>query len=177
MLASLLATFAHHIEHLLHVTALADDVVDAVLAGLGRTEVGDLLAQVAGFQRLADDDRQFVEVERLVDVVVGAQAHRLDGSLQHAEGGDHDDDQLLVELLGAGEHFQPVHAGELDIEEHQVGHVFLQLAQGVLAGCRGLHLVALLAQRLLQGPADQVFVVDNQNFGFTHWYSFKIREA
>ncbi len=85
------------------------------------TQVRDLLAQVAGFQRLFDDDRQFVEIERLVDIVIGAHAHRLDRGFQHAERGHHDDDDLLVNLLNFFQHLQAVYAGKLDVEQDQFG--------------------------------------------------------
>ena len=74
----------------------------------------------------------------------------------------------LLDLL---QHLQAVDAGQLDIEQHQVGGLLPDQPQGILPGAGGKDLVSLLLQVLLQGPADQMLVIDHQDFLFTHHQS------
>jgi hypothetical protein len=138
--------------------------------GLLRAQMRNFPFQLAGLQRLADDDSQFVQIEWLVDIVVGPHPHRLDGGLQNAKGGDHYDDDIVLHLLDFFQDFQAVDAGKLDIEEHHVGSVFAQQAQGVLAGTGAQDFITLLLEILLQRPTDELFVVDHENLVFTHWF-------
>ena len=46
----------------------------------------------------ADGEEDFIQVERLGDVVVGPEFHRLDGGGAAAQGGD-DDDRNLLQLI------------------------------------------------------------------------------
>ena len=48
---------AHHIEDLLHVATVTNDIVDTELALLGGAQMGDFLPQLAGFEGLLDDNR------------------------------------------------------------------------------------------------------------------------
>jgi hypothetical protein len=70
-------------------------------------------------QRPADGEQHFVEVERLGDVAVGAELHRLEGRAAAAVGGDDDDRRLLQPLGVAAQHRQPVAAGHLQVDEAQ----------------------------------------------------------
>ena len=67
--------------HLPHRRRLADDRVEAEFAFLVAPQCAHFAAQLAGFQRLLDEQRHFIEMERLVDVVIRAELHRLDGAL------------------------------------------------------------------------------------------------
>ncbi len=132
--------------------------------------MGDLLAQLTCFQRLLDDDREFVQIERLVDVIVRSETHGLDSGFENAKSGDHDHDDLAVCLFDALQNLQAVHAGQLDIEQHQLRGVVLHLLEGLLTTGSGDHVVTLLEQGLLKRPANQMFVIDNQNSCITHDY-------
>ena len=57
-----------------------------------RPQRADLAAQPAGFERLLDEQRDLVEIERLVDVVVRAPLHRLDRVFDGREAGHQDDE-------------------------------------------------------------------------------------
>ncbi|ALC15448.1 hypothetical protein DSOUD_0660 [Desulfuromonas soudanensis] len=158
----------HHGQYGVHVAVGADDVADAVLARLLGTQVLHLALELAGFESLFDDDGELVEIEGLVDVVVGPHAHRLDGGLKNAEGGHHDDGGLLLHLLDPLEDLEAADSRKLDIEEHQIRRFFAHQPEGVFTGTGGKDLIPLLLEILLQGPANQMFVVDDQNFIFAH---------
>ena len=125
-------------------------------------ETRHLELEVGVFQRLSDDDGEFVEVERFADVVVGPQPHGVDGRFEAAVGGHHDDHDLLIVFLDLFQDLNAVDARHLDIEQHQIGLFLPNQAQRLFAVTGGNDLVALLLQILLQRPADQVFVVDDQ---------------
>ncbi len=80
-----------------------------------------LSPELSRFQRFFDGNRQLVKVERLADIVVGAHAHRLDRRLQHPQGGNHDDNEFLIDGFGFFQHVQAVYTRQLDIKQHQVG--------------------------------------------------------
>ena len=61
--------------------ALADDAVEAVGLRLARAQRAHLAAQPRRLERLLDQQRDLVEVERLVGVVIRAVLHRLDGGV------------------------------------------------------------------------------------------------
>src|SRR5210317_1332450 len=152
---------ANHVEDLLHVTTFADDVIDAELAFLGGTEVSNFLTQLTGLKSLLDNDGQLIEVERLVDVVMRSKPHRLDGRFKHAKSRDHNDNDFVIKLLDLLQHLQPIHTRELDIKQHQRGSIFLDLPDRFLAAGSGNDVVTLFFQGLLQGPADQVLIINN----------------
>src|SRR5207244_12705696 len=61
-----------------------------------------------------------VEVEWLVDVMVGAELHRLDGGLDARKRGHHDDLRLGRGVLHPFEHREAVAVWQLEIEEYEV---------------------------------------------------------
>ena len=105
---------------LLHRRETADDRVEAVLLPLAAAQRPHFAPQLAGLERLLDEQRHFVEVERLVDVVVRAELHRLDGVLDRREGGHQDDQRLGRLLLDSAQHGQAVAVGQLEVEQHQI---------------------------------------------------------
>ena len=93
-----------------------------------------------------DAGRQLVGVERLGDVVVGAEveALRLVGGRALGREEDHRHRALLAELA---HDLDPVEVRHDDVEEDDVGADLLGLGEGVLAAGRGDDPEALLAQR------------------------------
>ncbi len=164
----------HHGQHVFHMPAAADDVGDPVFARLFGTQMGDLAFKLSGFEGLLDDDGELVEVEGLVDVVVGAHPHRLYRRLQHAEGGNHDDDDVNFQVLDPFQNLQAVDSRQLDIEQHQVGRLLPQNLESVFSGACRENLVALLFKVLLQRPANQMFVIHNQNFMMAHCHPLSV---
>ena len=93
-----------------------------------------------------DPREQLLAAERLGDVVVGAGVERLDlGQLVGLAG--QDDDRDLARPAGDADHLDAVAAGHREVEQHQVGRLLGEPAQGRVAVVRGHDLVA--------GRADQ----------------------
>ena len=151
------------LEHLLHRRGVADDVREAVLLGQPLAQLARLRAQPALLQLALDHDGQLVDVDRLGQVVGGARAHGRDRGLDRAERGHHDHRQVGVALAQACQQLDAVHAGHLQVGEHQVGRELLQLAQRLEPVGGGLDLVALVAQELGERGARVDLVVDDQD--------------
>ena len=103
--------------------ALAED-----LAGVRTTcgELDQLRARLAARERGLHDRAQPIDVDRLDQVLVGAELDRLDGRL-HVVARGHDDDRRLGRALRErGEHVEAGAAGQAEIEQHQVGAVGAQ---------------------------------------------------
>ncbi|MGC4084335.1 MAG: hypothetical protein QM736_20045 [Vicinamibacterales bacterium] len=147
--------------------AAADDALEAVGLCLIGPEGLDLAPETGGLERLVDHQSDLVEIERLVGVVIRAVLHRLDGRLDAGEGGQQDDQHVRVALFQLLENLEAVAVRQFVVEEDQV-HPFLT------AGNRGRgrigldDSVALLRKPILQRPANQLLVVDNENGGGGH---------
>ena len=112
---------------------LGDHPVDllhlGVLARRARRSRGAARARRAGIRPRArasacrapaDQREQLVLVERLGDVVEGAQLHRLDRGADGLHRGHQDDLQPLVDRLDPLEDLDAVHPGQADVEQDQV---------------------------------------------------------
>jgi hypothetical protein len=88
-----------------------------------------LAAQARGFHRAADHHHQLVDVEGLLDEVVGALLDRRDRDLDIAVARDDDDRHIGVVALHVLEDVDPVHVAVLepDIEDHQPRRGLVQL--------------------------------------------------
>jgi hypothetical protein len=114
-------------------------------------------------ERVAEEDKDPVGVERLLEDVVGAQLRCLDRRLDRRVPADHDHARRRVDLADALQALESIHARHLHVEEREVGSPLLE---GGNAGGRvrlGSHLVPLVLQELAQGGADPLFVVDDQD--------------
>ena len=152
------------VEDLLHPRAAADDLAEAVGVLL------QVLAQhaILGDQpplreRVADDGEHFVVLERLGDVVERAALHRGDGALDRRERRDHQDRQLVVDLLQLVERRHAVHARHHDVDDGGVegdGAGELEALGGVGGEAHG---VALARQQRFEDLAHDLLVVDDQD--------------
>ena len=113
-----------------------------------RPQRADLAAQTAGLERLLDEQHHFVEIERLVDVVVRAELHRLDGVLDRRKRGHQDDQRLGRLLLDALQHRQPVAVRQLEVEQNEVDACAAHL-NGFCGGVRFEDLVPSCSRRSL----------------------------
>src|SRR5438094_514857 len=80
----------------------------------------------AALERVGNGQLQLVELERLGDVVVGAELHRLDGRLRGGEGGHHQHDGPRRELLGGLQHTEAVDLPHAEIGDDQVEALALE---------------------------------------------------
>ena len=146
----------------------ADDLVGAGLAAHLAAEGFDLATEAVGFEGVLDGDAEFVEIERLADEIVSAHS---DGCLDVVElriAGHHDDDARLDGRFHLFEHFEPADIGQADVEQHDVGSLGLGDRER-LGAVLGLEdgVVPFLAL-LPEAPADEPFVVNDQDFDLCH---------
>ena len=99
---------------------LADDAIEAVGLGLARAQRPHFAPQLRRLERLLDEQRDLVEVERLVRVVIRALLHRLDGGLDARVRGQQDDERVGIALLDPLEHRQAVAVRQPVVEQHQI---------------------------------------------------------
>ncbi|MNZ84398.1 hypothetical protein D3C78_1031530 [compost metagenome] len=119
--------------------------------------------------RLATQDRldashQLIGVERLGQVIVGAQLQALDTAQFVALGGEHDDRNLVVRATQAAAGGQAVFAGQHQVEDDQVEHFARQQAIHLLSVRYGAGAVALADEKTLQQAAEPRIVVNDKNF-------------
>ncbi|OPY04690.1 MAG: hypothetical protein A4E67_02271 [Syntrophaceae bacterium PtaB.Bin038] len=76
--------------------------------------------QDAPLRDAVDVQQELVEIDGLRHVVDGPRLHGLDGRLDRAVGGHHDDVELRVELLHLLQHLQAVHARHLVVHQQEV---------------------------------------------------------
>ena len=148
--------------HADHDVALADDPVEAVRLRLAGAQRPHLAPQLRRLERLGDEERDFVHVERLVRVVVGAVLHRFDGVVDARIRGQQNDQRVGVVFLDLLQHGQAVGIGQAEVEEDEIDALLVSLDR-LGGGFRLEHAVTFLAEPLGEGPADQLFIVDNQN--------------
>ncbi len=93
-----------------------------------------VLARAANFLvGSAEGLAQQVDVHRFLEVGEGAQLQALLPVLFAAVAGEHDDLDSRAALLDAPQHLQPVDAGHLEVEDHDIRLVLLHHLQGRLA--------------------------------------------
>src|SRR6185437_5946492 len=103
-------------------------------------------------------------IERLHQIFVGARMHDMGDGVGVAFGGGDDDHRAVAALLAAHafEEIDAAHAGQVAVEQDDVGHFFMTDAQGAHAVFRfgdvELHFLEDLARHGAQHPA----VVDDQ---------------
>ncbi len=125
---------AGHVDELHHLVAFVDDLFG------GHAALAQLLPeqfvfpdQAPAFRNAVHQQKQLIELHGLGDVVDGADLDRFDGRFNGAVGGDDDDVDLMVDALHFLEHVHAVHAGHLDVQEHDVDIVLLEPLQALPA--------------------------------------------
>ena len=145
---------------------IASDAKVHVAASARPSPAGQVLHPVferARVQRVADRGQDLLQLERLLDEVVRAELHRVDGvgdrSLRR------DDEELRIGGVGAhlAQQIEPAAIAEHEVEDHRVGTHGLEFAQPLRARAGQRDLVALTRQRAAQRLPDQRFVVDNED--------------
>ena len=96
-----------------------------------RSEVQDLLEEFLFLYDPFDEREDLVGVERLGDVIGGAQLDGLNGGLERLDGGDDHHLGLLVQLLDAAQDLQTVHPRHADVQEDQIDVARAEHAKGL----------------------------------------------
>ena len=118
---------------------------------------------VASRQGLLDETRQVVQLQRLLQEVVGAELHRLDRRAHGAVAGEHHHRHAGLGRAAGLQHPQARDVGELEIGEDEVEGARREQPDAGLAVGGARHLVPLLAQRRLQHAPQGVAVLDDQD--------------
>jgi hypothetical protein len=154
----------HQVHHRAHAWPLADQIADPKRARDLGAQYAVLQHDGALLQRLFHLRQQLAVLEWLLDVVVGAQAHRLDSLLGGREGGDHDHLQRLVTPLGCAQYLHARAIGHGQIADHQIEHALaLHARDGALHAIHQLDFVTGASHQDAQHLAQTGLVVANQD--------------
>ena len=93
-------------------------------------------------ERALDGELEFVDLERLGDVVVSAQLHRFHGGFHRGVAGDHDDGGERGQIAARFEDVEAVHVFHLDVRDNHLRHASGQGVDGACGGVEGEDLVA-----------------------------------
>ena len=94
------ADIADQFEHRMHARVLAEHVMKRVIRLQLLPQIGHFVLQASLAQGTLDDQAQIVDVDRLGQKVVGAEADRLHGVVDAAEGRHDDDGQRQIAASG-----------------------------------------------------------------------------
>ena len=120
-------------------------------------------AQLVNFQRARDDVHDVVGGERLGDVVVGPQAHRLDRVGNRAVGGHHHYWHRGIEALDRFEQLQAAHPFHPNVGDDDRGHRRSEQFERSLGIFRDRHLMMSGFQAGREHATDIAVVVDDKN--------------
>ena len=151
------------LEQLLHLLALADDVLELVAILQLLLQLLVLVDERLLLDRLLELVEQALGVDRLLEKVERAGLHRLDRARDVALPGDDDDLGLGVELLELADELDAV-----DVGQHHVGHdrvrpPGLEELFAARADERRPHLVARVLEQDLQPLGHRRLVVDGED--------------
>ncbi len=152
-----------HLAQLAHGGAIADQRAGAQRMQLAAVEVAGV-GERGVVEGAADGEFEFVEVDRLGQVVGGAAAYHRDGVADRAEAGQHDHRVLAGEF---GQHVAAFGVGQLVVEYDEVGFHPLQQCPGLRPVCRRMGVVAETRATARYQAAEHRVVVDHE-YGFLH---------
>jgi hypothetical protein len=106
--------------------------------------------------------------ERLDQVVVGAAVEALDAVVECVAGGQDQHARIGPALPQRAQDLEAVPSRQRQIEQHNVEGLGADAEEGILAGRRHRHVVALAHEALTQRVGDLLLVLDNENRTCTH---------
>ncbi len=122
-----------------------------------------LLDQPADAQGILQGQEDFLQRQRFLDKVVGAEARGLDRSFDGAVPAHHDHQLFGIHFANPSQRFKAVNPWHPDIEKDDVDTLFPQLVEAGAAVGGEEDPVALILQNPLQAGANAVFIINNQN--------------
>ena len=149
----------------LHRHAAADESIRSVFRPISFIEQRRHMRHPADHQSLFDHSLQLLGVERLGEIVIGPQFHRLNGGLGRAESCDEDHQALGIQAVQFVEQFESGRSSQPDVEEHHI-RTLLRCDPQRFVRCFRLEDNQVLT--LENGPnteADAGLVIDNQQLG------------
>ena len=103
------------------------------------------------------------ELHRLREESLGSRLHRQHGERDVRVAGDHHDDRPM--LARPGQHVEPRHVGQLQVEQHQRGMLGLHHRDRLLARARTPHVVPRPLEVAAEGGGEVGLVVDDEDLG------------
>ncbi len=114
-------------------------------------------------QQRAHPRQQLLPLERLDEVVVGADVQPGDARVQRVARGQHEDRRVVLVGAQLAGDVEAVHPRQAEVEHDQVGEEGVDLVQRLDPVAGELHLVALQAQRALEHLGDLLVVLDDEH--------------
>ena len=152
-----------HLEHVEHRFASADDVGELVRQPERPLEQHVFLPEVPALDLLADLHLEQVDLERLAQIVAGAQPHCLDRRLGRRKGRDHDAQDVRIDALGGAQDLDAAHVSHLDVGDQQIDAFPLQNRDRGGAGLGEQDVVPLAFQNDREQLAHRSLVVDDED--------------
>ena len=149
-------------ENFAHRRALSHEIAGTRDFGDGFAQADVFFLGAAVGQSFFHQMRDFVRIERLADIVIGAVLQRGDRGFHRGIAGHHDDDQVGIHLMQAALQFDAVGAAHLDVEQSEVPFILGHAGERVAGAFGGADLVAFFAKPFSQRIAHAEFVVDDQ---------------
>jgi hypothetical protein len=151
------------LEHALHRGARADQVLEAEIAGEPRAQPAVLAGEPRAFERASHDEADLVVVERLGNVVLGPELHRLDRDLLAAVRRDHHHRRLGLGVAGGAQDVHPARpVAQREVGQHQVEMLLGEASHGRRTVVLLFHVVALAAQQAGERQPDRALVLDEE---------------
>ena len=126
------------------------------------TSIGSAAAPALRQHFLHDlDDR--ARREGLDDEAIGLAANGLEHRRRRLVGGHDDHAGRTLDRPRAGEHLEPAHPGQPDVEQHHVGRLFRERAHGARAVALLPHGVAGLGQERTERMSQRPIIVDDKD--------------
>ncbi len=119
-------------------------------------EVGQLAAHRAPLHGPVHGQQQLLGGDGLREVVERAGPDRLHGGIDGAVGGDEQDLRLVRTGARQAQHLQPVPVGKHQVREHQLELAGLQGLRGAADVLRGLHVVPVGGEHVLEQAPDRL---------------------
>ena len=119
--------------------------------------------QTAGAGGLFGQLAHAVRVERLFKEIKRTDAHRLDRHRHVAVAGDHDHWQRAVVAHQFLQELHPVHAGHLDVRNHDSRIIRPQNLQRIFGAGKCFCVIARQGQPLADGLPHILFIIDNRD--------------
>ena len=148
---------------LLHLRARADDVLEAVFLLDDLPQVAVLADEALVIERALDGELQLIHLERLGDVVVGAELHRLERRLHRLVRRDQDDRRLRQHLAAFAEDVEAADLVHAQIGDDELRGVHGEVFQRLLSGSVGHRLMSTFLADVGDDRDHSRVVIDDEN--------------
>src|SRR5574337_2031495 len=146
----------------------ADDPHEGKLPDVPLSIVGELLPQPGTLTRAVGQQLQFVQIDRLLDIVERPKLDRLHRPFNGAVGGHDNDGNVAVEFLDFSQQLDAACARQTDVQEDQVWTEAIQQLQRLIGVLGHLCLVPLLGHEQLDRAGQGLLIVHNQQRRSVH---------